>query len=426
MNAPRHITFNSQKFKVVTPSFGKGGQGTVHKIRQCDGGHHLAIAKELPREPNTERRIDKLIELGIGLEIPFIAAPLAMTPARRKQSIYYLAPFSTGISLEEDRPRPFPELFEMAIVLAATWENLEHRGIAHGDIAPANVLVRDDGTIDLIDFDNYVLADGSVPPPTMIGQHPMIAPELRAARNAKKSLAPDLMSDRFSWAVLFNILLLGRYPADGLATTPSKLDQVLSTGDWPEDLRSPAQGETPISALGENLQKIFRQSFSTSPLRRPDSETWRRTLTDGMNRLHVHGCGNAFVIDPGENRCPVCGDVYESKSARFKLIAKNLITGRETSFDLPDGTPVFLGRDTLPGASPYVSSRHVRIHREGKILHIKQVGRNSTRVALSGNNEVFKLVIFHENLLSPHLKDAVFTLGDMSLKIRIAQSGSGT
>ncbi len=423
MSAPTQITFSGRKFNVLTPAFGKGGQGTVHKIRQSAGNRHLAIAKELPATPDTEKRTRRLIDLGAGLEIPFIAAPLVMTAARGKPAFYYLAPFSTGLSLEDDKPRPFPELLEMAVVLAATWGNLEQRGIAHGDIAPANILVRDNGQTDLIDFDNFAIADGSVPPPTMIGQHPMIAPELRAARNGGKPLAPNIMSDRFSWAVLFNILLLGRYPADGLATTPSELDKVLSTGDWPEEQRKPQPGETPIAALGEGLCNLFRQSFSTSPQQRPDAEAWRRGLLDALGRLHVHGCGNAFVLDQNSKQCPACGK-SAPKSYHARLIAINRNTGRETTFDLPDGAYVYLGRCTLPDASAYVSEKHIRVHREGHILFFKQLGGNNTHILFPGTKKPLKLIAFFEDLSSPRLKDAQLTLGDTEIQIRIAHAGN--
>lgn len=420
MNPPRRITFGGHRFKVTAPAFGKGGQGTVHKLRRYDDASLFAVAKELPKSPETEKRVERLIDLGIGLEIPFTAAPIAMTPARGKPALYYLTPFSTGISLEDDRPRPFPELLEMAVVLAATWENLEKHGIAHGDIAPSNLLVRDDGTIDLIDFDNYALADGSVPPPTMIGQHPMIAPDLRAARDANIPVAPDLTSDRFAWAVIFNILLLGRYPADGLADTPKKLDRILSSGKWPEEQRSPLPGETPITAMGRGLRNLFRQGFSTSPLLRPDAETWRRGFTAALDQLHIHACGNAFVLERGMTRCPVCGGGCEIKYIGRRLIARNLGTGTETEFDLAEGTPIYLGRDTLPGLSPYVSGRHVRIYLSGGMLHLKQIGGNGSSIEFPGSTKKFKLVAFHEAADSPRLSGATLTLIDFQFQIQIA------
>lgn len=420
MSTPRQITFDGHKFKVIEPAFGKGGQGIVHKLRRHDDPHLLAVAKELPSTQETEQRVARLIELGIGLEIPFTTAPVAMTSARGKTALYYLTPFSTGVSLEDDRPRPFPELMEMAVVLAATWENLEKRGIAHGDIAPSNLLVCDDGTIDLIDFDNYALTDRSVPPPTMVGQHPMIAPELRAARDVNRPATPDLTSDRFAWTVIFNILLLGRYPADGLADTPRKLDQIMSTGDWPEERRSPLNGETPIGALGRDLQALFRQGFSTSPLQRPDAEAWRQGLTDALDNLHIHGCGNAFVLERGTTRCPVCGGGCERKPSGDRLIVKNLDTGAETGFDLAEGVPIYLGRDTLSDLSHYISGKHIRIYLMDQTLYLDQIGRNETLIKFDDDNRAFRLTKYHENVLIGRLGQAVLRLAGtpFSLSIR--------
>jgi len=337
--------------------------------------------------------------------------------------LHYVAPFSPGVSLEEDKARPFPELMEMAVLLSGIWCRLEKAGIAHGDIAPSNLLIRDSGEIDLIDIDNYALADHSVPPPQMVGQHAMLAPELRRSRNGGTNCTPNMESDRFAWGVLFNILLLGRHPADGLADTPDAIDQLMSSGQWPEEKRQPDPDEMPITALGKDLTNLFQKAFSIDPVNRPNAETWHKHLLAGLLNLHIHECGGAFVVDNSEGNCPWCGKKYQQHiSTVVELHLSNLGTGEKCQFTLKDGAFVYLGRDSMAGMSPYVSGKHLRLYRQGQILHLEHIGSNPTTLRFSGETEAYNLANHREALNSPRLQQAVLKMADTVLEFRIAHA----
>lgn len=411
------VKFGDQPFEIVDLGFGQGGQGQVHRARHSDHADRWAIIKDLPNTQENRDRLEWLIDRGIGYAIPGIAAPLAcVCPSSRSKPLRYLATFSEGVSLETDQPRSLPELFEMAILLCSIWCRLEQAGIAHGDVAPSNVLVRADGWIDLIDIDNFSTAEPKVPAPQMLGQHAMVAPELRVARRQKQERAPDLFSDRFAWGVLFNLLLLGRHPADGLADNPKAFDDMMTLGEWLEEARMPHPDETPIDALGMNLMGRFREAASVEPDQRPTAEQWHKALMDGLDRLHVHECGGAFVMDHPEGRCPWCGQVYKATVADEVVLEVTVqATGQTLEFPLANGSLLYLGRDNLPGVSNHVSGRHLRLYRLGRKLYLEHTGRNPSTIQFAGESKAYVLYSFHESLDHPRMQQLTLTLGDTAL-----------
>ncbi len=418
MGRKKKMDFEGRTFEVKPQSLGRGGQGTVYLAKALDDGQK-AIVKEVPDSKENRRRLSRLIEMDLGYGVPGLSAPLAMKRVKSRGVLSSLATYSQGVSLEEDRARSFPELLQMGMVLAGSWVRLESVGIAHGDVASSNVMIRDDGTVDLIDIDNYALSDGSVADPAMIGQHAMMAPELRVARNGGVHSVPNIESDRFAWAVLFNLLLLGLHPADGLVQTPGEFDRVMSSGDWPAELRVVQTGEVPLAAFGNGLVGLFRLGFSLDPYSRPTAEDWYRELSAAVSRMQVHDCGGALVVESDRGVCPWCGGSYVAGVGEVVLSLRNLQTGEEGRLPLADGAFVYLGRNTLPGVSPYVSGKHVRLYRKGRTLFLEHVGRNSTTIRFAGESVDYALDSHRESLDGGRLDGAVLRLADIPVEIAL-------
>ena len=106
---------------------------------------------------------------------------------------------------------------------------LENAGLAHGDIAPSNLLISPDGASHWIDFDGMRFPDPDISAPETIGHRSMLAPELRNGTSS-----PDMLSDRFAMAVYLNWLLLSRHPVTGLADTPAETDYLMTANIWSE------------------------------------------------------------------------------------------------------------------------------------------------------------------------------------------------
>ena len=275
--------FDGVSFEITKHNIGKGGQGTVHKARRKDNHNQLAIIKEIPYTPVQYKRIKGFIDSGLGYDQPLVSAPLSANYDRKNGKLFYLATFCKGVSLESDKPRHFPQLLEISTILSHVWAGFEKRGFAHCDISFTNVMINNNGKPEVIDIDNYDSIQINVPKPTKVGQHPVIAPELRKAKNSNQNLPPDMLSDRFAWGNVFSFLTLGRHCCDGLVNNnPGKFDRLMMSGTWPEHMRQPEQGETPVQALGSDLIGLFEKSFSVRPHDRPSAEDWKHGFSEAL------------------------------------------------------------------------------------------------------------------------------------------------
>lgn len=426
MKPVKSMTFCGQAFDIVGNSIGQGGQGTVHKAKSTVNSQQLAIIKEMPSSADNHARIAHLIDNRLGYAIPGLSVPLALADKNRRQKLWYLAPFGKGVAVDEDKPRGFNQLLEIAILLAAVWQRLEAEQMAHGDIAPSNILIADNGDIQVIDIDNFATAEVKVPTPQMIGQHAMIAPELRQSRNHSGAAHPNIKSDRFAWGILFNILLLGRHPVDGLLgnhPVPADFDALMMSGNWPENQRPIQSGETPKNILGSALINHFQLAFSTQPDVRPDAESWRTTLIDSLLHSHSHHCGGAFVMDQALANCPWCGEkISKRHQTNLALVFTNRQTGKKVHIAIAESTFVYLGRKTLPDASSYISSKHIRVYHQGTKLYLKHVGSNPTIIQFPGENHAYTLSSHLFSTRDKAVKKAYLRLADTVFEMDIQPS----
>lgn len=380
------IWVGGARLRIDQPDLGSGGQGTAHAASAETDPTAKAVVKTLAYDADTETRLFHLINRGLGLRHPYLCAPLAMSTDAG--DLLTVACFAAGEPMDEADPQPLPRLLETSIHGACLWTITEEEGVAHGDVAPSNLHVSQRGSVRLIDFDNFDLNDGSAPPPTMIGQPMMLAPEL-----VDGSATPNRLSDRYAWAVLLSWYLLGRHPADGLADNPAERNAAMSCGYWPEHDRTPEPGELPMGALGVHLGQLFDRAFSLLPADRPSADEWRRGLMQALDHTVIHACGSAFVHDGALTLCPDCSapitmpvakPAHQAATGAATLVVTNTAIGEVASFALNDGDTLILGRINLPGASARVSGKHLEIRRFGDRLYLRHLGRNPT--VLSGQN----------------------------------------
>ena len=378
MHDGQQLTIGTLQAIITKANLGQGGQGSVHLASPQSSPDIQIVLKEIGASNTVKRRVAALCELNLAGLSPFIAGPVGWNEPGNG-TLLHVAPFAEGVPLEEDHPRSLPELLEIAHHAACQIVILEENGIAHGDIAPSNVLIAPDGAATLIDLDTFASLDPSVPDPLHIGQPPMMAPELRGG-----GVSPSILSDRFAFAVLLSWLLFGHHPVTDLATNPAETDTEMSRGKWPERRRARLNGETPIEALGPDLPKLFDAAFSRRPRKRPTADAWRRALVKALDTCWIHDCGQAFVRGPRIRRCPWCNGrlVQPGPAPKLRIILPE--TGGRFSISLEDGASVHLGRANLPGLPGTVSSRHLTLIRKGERLHLQHTGRHPTLIDING------------------------------------------
>lgn len=364
------ISFQSYDFQVLK-DLGHGGQGHALKVRSREQSNFPLVLKTMDYSLEAEQRVKHLVDLRLDRVSPFLAAPLAYEIKDKK--VIHLSPFIDGVSLDEDVPRTFPRLVEMATQLAALLTLLEERGIAHGDLSPTNLVISPEGFISLIDWDNY--HSDKLPSnlsPRLIGQDVMAAPELQSGK-----LPASIHSDRFTATILFNQLLLGRHPADYIKEM-DKLKEAMIAGGWPERHRIETQDDTPIESLGSDLPFMFDQAFSLEPQTRPSADAWRRELQKSVKKVNLHSCGQAVIDTPSINHCCWCQE--KISQTRKMLQIKVLSTGKVFEVPWLAGQSVVLGRSSLELSNLAVSREHLRLEFKPNSIKLITLGSNGTYV----------------------------------------------
>jgi len=363
---------------VINPMLGIGGQGHVEHVVLTSDPTTSLVLKHLPTSPEMQKRVKALINLALPSLSPYLAAPITMKVENGE--VLHVAPFVVGEDLLSSNGT-FPANMEKALLFAILTTILEENGIAHGDIAPSNIMIDKDGGVHLIDFDNFDLKDGHTPKPTMAGQHMMLAPEIRQNKNQP----PNIKSDRFSFAIIYNLLLLRRHPADQ-ATTPSELDDILTCGHWAERDKAVNADDVPIEALGQELPRLFDDAFALDPDIRPSADGWRQALTRALKSMVIHDCGNAFVHHHGQSICPWCqGNIEGERISSIKRLKITIpSSGARYGVDLQDGQTAVLGRSNLGQGAEKVSGKHLEITPSGNRIFLRHLGRNPTAILKNG------------------------------------------
>ncbi len=140
----------------ILSKIGEGGMGEVWRARDTSLDREVAI-KILPETyaADTDRlkRFEREAKLLASLNHPNIATVYGLHEA---DGVHFIAmELVPGMSLAARLVRgamPVAEALRMARQIAEALEAAHERGVIHRDLKPANIMVRDDGTLKLLDF----------------------------------------------------------------------------------------------------------------------------------------------------------------------------------------------------------------------------------------------------------------------------------
>lgn len=204
---------------VVTGVLHAGSMARIYTVRYADGspGPGFPLIMKVPRMTandgpetivsfETEQR---LLPLLAGDHVPrFVAAgDLAIRPylvmehvkGRTFQSV-----------LDESARRPIDEVVRLGAALARACHSLHLQNVVHQDLKPANALLRDDGSVVLLDFGLSHHADLpdllAEETPQPIGTHAFMAPEQVIG------IRGDARSDLFAIGAMLYEMLTGELP----------------------------------------------------------------------------------------------------------------------------------------------------------------------------------------------------------------------
>jgi serine/threonine-protein kinase len=142
-----------------------------------------------------------------------------------------------------------------ALIIWQLLQALQHahdNGIVHRDLKPENVMVRDDGTLKLMDFGIAQIADqgGLTVTGTLLGSPAHMAPE------CIDGLPADERSDLFSLGTVLYWITTGSLPFEAL--TPHALLKQIVDGRM-----TPAQQKSP--RISDELQRVMTRAMATAP-----------------------------------------------------------------------------------------------------------------------------------------------------------------
>jgi serine/threonine-protein kinase len=164
---------------------GQGGMGVVYRALQKPLDREVAVKFLLPQASASEefvRRFQREVSACIQVEHPGIVRILDSGEMDGK--LYYAMEYITDGTpldrvLEKSAPLGAQRSVALALQLADALSYCHARGLVHRDVKPANVMIRHDGRLTLMDFGLVKVREGTVltEEGSLIGSPRYMAPE---------------------------------------------------------------------------------------------------------------------------------------------------------------------------------------------------------------------------------------------------------
>jgi eukaryotic-like serine/threonine-protein kinase len=260
---------------------GTGAHGRVARAHDPMIGRPVAIKlfpKELASGEARQRFIQEARVVG-QLSHPSIITLHDMGIEEATQTPYLVMEYLEGQPLDrilEKGSVPYPRACAWAAEVACALGVAHRKGVIHGDVKPANMLITDDGRLKLMDFGMARLASRDSKATPLVGTPAYWCPEQIMGK------PQDARSDLFSLGVVLYEMVTGKRPfdADSLQAICSR---VLSSTPLPPShanpsvpsnfdgivarclAKDPAARYAPAEALAEELYPLARRKETPVP-----------------------------------------------------------------------------------------------------------------------------------------------------------------
>jgi serine/threonine-protein kinase len=276
---------------------GTGAHGRVARAHDPMIGRPVAIKlfpKELANGEARQRFIQEARVVG-QLSHPAIITLHDMGIDEATQTPYLVMEFLEGQPLDrilEKGSVPYPRACAWAAEVASALGMAHRKGVIHGDVKPANMLITDDGRVKLMDFGMARLASRDSAATPLLGTPAYWCPEQIMGK------PQDGRSDLFSLGVVLYEMVTGKRPFDA-DSLQGICGRVLSSTPLPPShanpsvpsgfdaivarclAKDPAARYAPAEALAEELFPLARRK--AIPL--PEPLTGGNGLRDRAARL---------------------------------------------------------------------------------------------------------------------------------------------
>jgi serine/threonine protein kinase len=192
---------------------GSGATGRVARAHDPMIGRLVAIklfAKELAQGAARQRFLQEARVVG-QLSHPSIMTLHDMGIDEPTQTPYLVMEYLDGLPLDrvlEKGSLPFPKACAWVAEIACALGVAHRKGVIHGDVKPANVLITNDGRVKLMDFGMARLASHDTGSSPLLGTPAYWCPEQILGK------PQDSRSDLFSLGVVLYEMVTGKRPFD--------------------------------------------------------------------------------------------------------------------------------------------------------------------------------------------------------------------
>lgn len=279
---------------------GHGGMGAVYEATDPELGRKVAIKIMLPGRNHADRTLAEARALA-KLSHPNVVTIHEV--GSHKERVFLAMEYVHGQTLAAwlERSRPQSEVLELFEQAARGLHAAHGAGLVHRDFKPSNVLVGDDGRVQVIDFGLSKLAastelddgdpsrsddDGLVgmtQTGQLLGTPAYMAPEQFAGNPI------DARTDIFAFAVVLYEALGGRRPFEG--DDPTSLARELCT---------PGPSPARLRGVSSRLWRTLRAALERDPDHRPESlEPMLAALRPGSSKRIWLSLGAAALLAGG-------------------------------------------------------------------------------------------------------------------------------
>ncbi len=278
---------------------GTGAHGRVARAHDSMIGRLVAIKlfpKELAKGEARQRFIQEARVVG-QLSHPSIITLHDMGIDEATQTPYLVMEFLDGQPLDRILDKgslPFPKACAWAAEVASALGVAHRKGVIHGDVKPANMLITDDGRVKLMDFGMARLASRDSGATPLLGTPAYWCPEQIMGK------PQDARSDLFSLGVVLYEMVTGKRPFDA-DSLQAICGRVLSSTPLPPShanpsvpagfdavvarclAKDPAARYATAEALAEELYPLARRKMAPVPV--PQTNGNGNGLRDRAARL---------------------------------------------------------------------------------------------------------------------------------------------
>ena len=241
---------------------GTGATGRVGRAHDPMIGRQVAIklfSKELAKGEGRQRFLQEARVVG-QLSHPSIITLHDMGIEESTQTPYLVMEFLEGQPLDrilEKGSLPFPRACALVAEVACALAAAHRKGVIHGDVKPANVLITDNGRVKLMDFGMARLASHDSGASPLLGTPAYWCPEQILGK------PQDARSDLFSLGVVLYEIVTGKRPFDA-ESLQAICGRVLSSTPLPASHANPSLPSSFDSIIARCLAKDPSARYATA------------------------------------------------------------------------------------------------------------------------------------------------------------------